>query len=149
MARRVRVPIRLDIVGVSPRLFDACVRNTQALVESRTNNKGTHEVSRANETIPEEFEGVSDESLVAHKKIASIAIDFRRAYGRSEVRVFEKSTNRFIERFFKPRKQTQHQLDSAGWPEFFVNGVRVFRGVPHSFSELDEAIDKAFGRSEY
>ncbi|HZW57315.1 MAG TPA: hypothetical protein VFF30_13585 [Nitrososphaerales archaeon] len=144
MARRVRAPIRLDIVGLSPRLFDACVRSNQALVESRT--KGAHEVSRASETIPQEFEGISSEVLVAHKKIASIAIDFRRAYGRSEVRVFEKSTNRFVERFFRSRKRS---TDSAASPEFFVNGVRVFKGLPQSFSELDEAIDKAFGRSEY
>jgi protein-disulfide isomerase len=31
-------------------------------------------------------------------------------------------------------------------PEFFVNGVRVFKGLPNSFSQLDEAIDNAFDR---
>ena len=78
-----------------------------------------------------------------YTKIAMIALDFQRAYGRAvEVRVFEKSQNKFFERVLKARGSGEQST-----PVFFVNGVRIFKGVPNSFSELDEAIENAFGKS--
>jgi len=76
-------------------------------------------------------------------RIALIALDFQRAYGRAvEVRVFEKSANRVFEKLMAFRSSAPGQM-----PEFFVNGVKIFRGVPSSFSQLDEAIETAFGKS--
>ncbi len=35
-------------------------------------------------------------------------------------------------------------VSSGEIPEFFVNGVKIFRGVPSSFSQLDEAYRECF-----
>jgi len=143
MARRVRVPIKLEIVGLNPRLFDSCFKNTLALVESRS--KGNQEVSSraVDSALSSEMQDVAPEALAIYNKVAAISIDFQRAYGRTvEVKVFERSKNRFARPFFRVRRQN----DESPMPEFFVNGVRVFKGLPNSFSQLDEAIDNAFGR---
>jgi len=130
MAKKGRVPLRLDIVGLIPDKFQACLENAHSLVESRT--KGS-----VSEMQP--IQGADQ----TYTKIAMIALDFQRAYGRAvEVRVFEKSPNKFFERVLKMRNS-----DEPNAPVFFVNGVRIFRGVPNSFSELDEAIENAFGKS--
>ena len=133
MARKGRVPLRLDIVGLSPERFQDSLRNAQALVESRT--KGSVSEVRANQP------GSATEEL--YNKIALIALDFQRAYGRAvQIRVFEKSSNRFFEKILSIRGSGEGNV-----PVFFVNGVRIYRGVPNSFSELDEAIENAFGKS--
>lgn len=144
MARKTRASLRLDIVGLSPRLFDICVRNTQSLLESRP--KGNSEVSGVEQLSPKAL-GVSTAILEIHKKISSIAIDFQRAYGRTvEIRVFERSSNRIVELFLRSRRRSPEAPMEAPVPEFKVNGVKVFVGIPQSFSQLDEAIDRAFGR---
>ena len=143
MARRVWVPIKLEIVGLNPRLFDGCFKNALALVESRS--KGNQEVSSrdADSAQSSEVQDVLQEALAIYNKVAAISIDFQRAYGRTvEVKVFERSKNRFVRSFFRGTALK----DEIPVPEFFVNGVRVFKGVPNSFSQLDEAIDNAFGR---
>ncbi|MCL5067507.1 MAG: hypothetical protein M1368_04035 [Thaumarchaeota archaeon] len=136
MVRKSRIPFRLDIVGLNPSTFQACLRNVEALVESRT--KGTlSRTGQASETKIEDSQGES------YNKIASIAIDFERAYGRTVViRVFERSSNKLMEKLLKFRG-----AEKTIAPEFYVNGVRIFKGIPNSFSELDEAIERAFGRS--
>ena len=142
MARRVRVPIRLEIVGLDPKLFDSCFKNRVALVESRS--KGNQEVSSSGQSVrSSESSNIDPATLVIYNKVAAISLDFQRAYGRTvEIRIFERSKNRFARLFIRARAQ----LDQNPMPEFFVNGVRVFRGIPNSFSELDEAIDNSFGR---
>ena len=78
-----------------------------------------------------------------YNKISMIALDFQRAYGRAvQVRVFEKSTNKLVNRILKVRGSSESTV-----PVFYVNGVKIFKGVPNSFSELDEAIEHAFGRT--
>ena len=72
-----------------------------------------------------------------------IALDFQRAYGRAvEVRVFQKSANRVLGKLMSIKTSSAGQI-----PEFFVNGVKIFRGLPSSFSQLDEAIENVFGKS--
>lgn len=133
MSKKGRVPLRLDIVGLIPDKFQACLENAQSVVESRT--KGT-----VSGMQPAEGSTGIDQ---IYTKIAMIALDFQRAYGRAvEVRVFEKSQNKFFERVLKARGSGEQST-----PVFFVNGVRIFKGVPNSFSELDEAIENAFGKS--
>jgi len=142
MARRARVPIKLEIVGLNPRLFDSCFKNTLALVESRS--KGNQEVSSrtVDSAQSSEMQDVTPEALAIYNKVAAISIDFQKAYGRTvEVKVFERSRNRFAMPSFRGRGENESPM-----PEFFVNGVRVFKGLPNSFSELDEAIDNSFGR---
>ena len=130
MAKKGRVPLRLDIVGLIPDKFQACLENAQSLVESRT--KGSVSEMQPTQSVDQTY-----------TKIAMIALDFQRAYGRAvEVRVFEKSPNKLFERVLKMRNS-----DESNAPVFFVNGVKIFRGVPNSFSELDEAIENAFGKS--
>ena len=125
MARKGRVPLRLDIVGLDPNLFQESLRNAQTWVESKT--KGS--VSRVQ----------SGSSQSVYQRIAFIALDFQRAYGRAvEIRVFERSPNRVFEKLFSFRGPVENRV-----PEFFVNGVRIYRGVPNSFSQLDEAIENA------
>ena len=133
LARKARVPLRLDIIGLDPERFKASLKNVQALVESKT--KGS--VSRMQT-------GQAEGSAVdVYQRIALIAMDFQRAYGRAvEVRVFEKSANRFLGKLMAFKGNAPNQI-----PEFFVNGVRIFKGVPGSFSQLDEAIENAFGKS--
>ncbi len=128
MAKRGRVPLRLDIVGLSPERFQESLRNAQSLVESRT--KGSVSETRQNQDQ-------------LYSKIALIALDFQRAYGKAvQVRVFEKSANKFLEKIMSVRRSRNQNS-----PVFYVNGVRIFRGLPGSFSELDEAIENAFGKS--
>ena len=142
MARRGRVPLRLDIVGLDPQRFQESLKNAQALVESKT--KGSS-VSRAAVVSP------ANSAEESYSKIALIALDFQRAYGRAvEIRVFERSANKFFEKMmgsFSRRSGSGETGGSARVPEFFVNGVRIYRGVPTSFSQLDEAIENAFGRA--
>src|SRR5579864_5593100 len=131
MARKGRVPLRLDIVGLDPDMFQESLRNAQTWVESKT--KGS--VSRVQ----------SDQSgsQNVYQRIAVIALDFQRAYGRAvEIRVFERSANRVFEKLFSFRSASENRV-----PEFFVNGVRIYRGLPNSFSQLDEAIENAFGKT--
>ncbi len=138
MARKGRVPIRLDIVGLNSDTFQDCMRTVEALVESRA--KGA--VSRTGEITSEQSK-VTDSQLELYNKIASIALDFQKAYGRAvEIRVFERSSNRVFDRLLKIRGSVRVAV-----PEFYVNGVRIFRGIPSSFSELDEAIENAFRKS--
>ena len=128
MVKKGRIPLRLDIIGLNPSKFQNCLKNAQALVESRT--KGSVSVPPAQVDSLDQL----------YEKIASIASDFQKAYGRAvQIRVFERSSNRFLDKILK----------SSGTrpPEFFVNGVRIFSGLPTSFSELDEAIERAFGKA--
>ncbi|MHB8566469.1 MAG: hypothetical protein ACYC7D_09940 [Nitrososphaerales archaeon] len=119
------------------------MRNTQSLLESRP--KGSSELSGVDELSPNAL-GVSSDTLEVHKKISSIAIDFRRAYGRTvEIKIFERSANRFVEVFMRSRRRST-AVPGELVPEFRVNGVKVFLGIPQSFSQLDEAIDRSFGR---
>ena len=136
MGRKSRNPFRLDIVGLSPGTFQACMRNVESLVEART--KGT--LSRSAQTSDTKIE---DSQSEIYNKIASIAIDFERAYGKTvEIRVFERSSNKLLNAVPKFRGSGKTTA-----PEFYVNGVRVFKGIPNSFSELDEAIERALKRS--
>jgi hypothetical protein len=133
MSKRGRVPLRLDIVGLVPERFEEARKNVQSLVESRT--KGTVSEVRADQAST----GIDQ----LYKKIAMIALDFQRAYGSAVViRPFRKSPNKFLERIMSVRSS-----DKPDTPVFYVNGVRIYKGVPNSFSELDEAIEKAFGKS--
>ena len=112
------------------------MKSVQALVESKA--KGSVSRIQGDQSV----EGASS-SQDAYYRIALIALDFQRAYGRAvEVRVFEKSANRVVEKLMAFRSASPSQI-----PEFFVNGVKIFRGVPSSFSQLDEAIETAFGKS--
>lgn len=131
MARRGRVPMKLDIVGLDPSIFSGCMRAVEALVESR---KGSVTSSESE---------VSGSKLDLYNKIAGIALDFQRAYGRAvQIRIFNRSPNKLIDRLLKIRRSTEDAV-----PEFYVNGVKVFKGVPESFSQLDESIENAFRRS--
>ena len=132
MAKKGRVPLRLDVKGLDPERFDSVLKNVQALVESKT--KGS--VSRIQSEQGENSQDI-------YYRIALIALDFQRAYGRAvEIRVFERSSNKVFERVMGFRGRSPNDM-----PEFFVNGVKIYRGVPSSFSQLDEAIEKAFGKS--
>jgi len=134
MAKKGRVPLRLDVIGLDPIRFESILKSVQALVESKT--KGS--VSR----MQSDQEGESSSHDVYYR-IALIALDFQRAYGRAvEIRVFERSPNRLVEKVMGFRGRAPNQM-----PEFFVNGVKIYRGVPSSFSQLDEAIENAFGKS--
>ena len=130
MVKKGRVPLRLDIIGLNPTRFQNCLKNSQALVESRT--KGS--VSAP----PVQIDSLDQ----LYEKIASIASDFQKAYGRAvQIRVFERSSNRFLEKILGSGSARGRP------PEFFVNGVKIYSGVPNSFSELDEAIERAFGKA--
>ncbi len=136
LARKARVPLRLDIIGLDPETFRASLKNVQALVESKT--KGSVSRMQADQSA-EGSSGTGD----IYFRIALIALDFQRAYGRAvEVRVFEKSSNRVLGKLMAFRTSAPGQI-----PEFYVNGVKIFKGVPSSFSQLDEAIENAFGKS--
>src|SRR5579872_3113660 len=136
LARKARVPLRLDIVGLEPERFKASLKNVQALVESKTRGS----VSRMQTDQTTEGTSATDD---IYFRIALIALDFQRAYGRAvEVRVFQKSANRVLGKLMSIKNSSAGQI-----PEFFVNGVKIFRGLPSSFSQLDEAIENAFGKS--
>ena len=133
MSKKGRVPLRLDIVGLVPEKFQQSLRNAQSEVESRT--KGTVSGMRHDE-------GASPMDQM-YNKISMIALDFQRAYGRAvQVRVFERSANKLVNRILKVRGSGESTV-----PVFYVNGVKIFKGVPTSFSELDEAIEHAFGKT--
>ncbi len=143
MGRHSKPPIRLDIVGLSQWIFDVCKQSCRTLV-------GTSVKSRAGFTdslysdVQLKLGNVPKEEVALHSRIALIAVDFERAYGRHvEIRIFEHSPNRMFDYFMRRSKKSA----SEKGPEFFVNGIRVYKGVPNSFSELDEAIDNAFGHS--
>jgi len=132
LARKARVPLRLDIIGLDPERFKASLKNVQTLIESKT--KGSVSRSQSDQ---------ADGAIDVYYRVAVIALDFERAYGRAvEVRVFEKSANRFVGKLLAIKGSAASQI-----PEFFVNGVKIFRGIPGSFSQLDEAIENAFGKS--
>lgn len=136
LARKARVPLRLDIVGLEPERFKASLKNVQALVESKTRGSA----SRTQTGQATESNSATDD---IYFRIALIALDFQRAYGRAvEVRVFQKSANRVLGKLMSIKTSSVGQV-----PEFFVNGVKIFRGLPSSFSQLDEAIENAFGKS--
>lgn len=136
MVRKSRIPFRLDIVGLNPSTFQACMRDVEATIGARL--KGA--LSRTGQTSETK---IVDPQGECYTRIASIALDFGRAYGKTvEIRVFERSSNKLMERVLKIRGS-----DKTVAPEFYVNGVKIFKGVPNSFSELDEAIERAFGRS--
>jgi len=133
MSKKGRVPLRLDIVGLIPEKFLESQRNVQSFVESRS--KGTVSESRPDQATTEVDR--------LYNRIAMIALDFQRAYGSAvEIRLFRKSPNKFLERLMSVRDSSKMNT-----PVFYVNGVRIYKGVPNSFSELDEAIEKAFGKS--
>lgn len=133
MSKKGRVPLRLDIVGLVPEKFLEYQKNVQSFVESRS--KGTVSESR-----PDQASSGVDQM---YYKIALIALDFQRAYGSAvEIRPFRKSSNKFLDRVLSVRGSGESDV-----PVFYVNGVRIYKGVPNSFSELDEAIEKAFGKS--
>ena len=120
MSKKGRVPLRLDIVGLIPEKFQECQRNVQSFVESRS--KGTVSESR-----PDQASSGVDQ---LYNKIAMIALDFQRVYGSAvEIRPFRKSRNKFLERIMTVRESGK--IDT---PVFYVNGVRIYRGVPSSFS---------------
>ena len=133
MSKKGRVPLRLDIVGLVPEKFIECQRNVQSFVESRS--KGTISQSRPDQAASDVEQ--------TYYRIAMIALDFQRAYGSAvEIRTFKRSPNRLLEKVQSFRKPGGGDL-----PVFYVNGVKIFKGVPSSFSELDEAIENAFGKS--
>jgi hypothetical protein len=138
--------VRLDIVGLDPRFFDICKQNNQTVVQSRGRDKrlvSSEETSNIEPAVPE-LASIPKAQLPQYIKVVSITIDFERAYGRGvEVRVFERSSNKLLNSFLRKR-------ESSGIlnPTFYVNGVKVFTGIPNSFSQLDEAIDKSFGSKD-
>lgn len=140
MSHRATSPIRLDIAGLNPHIFDLCRQNPQTLVGSR---RGRSVSQDDFSNLQGDLASVPKEDLVLYNNVVSIAIDFERAYGRSvTVRVSERSPNRLVDLF--GRKRTDESLKER--VTFFVNGTKVYSGVPNSFSELDEAVEKAFGR---
>lgn len=139
MGRASSTSIKLDIVGLEPRLFEMCKQNGQAVIESR--GKGRIVSTDTPEPNSPELSAMPTEQLAIYNKIVSIVIDFERAYGRSVlVRVFKRSSNRLLNSLFRSQPTSEVK------PIFYVNGVKVYTGIPNSFSELDESIDNAFGR---
>lgn len=136
--------VRLDIIGLEPRLFELCRKINQTVLQSRGKDRLVSTESTNLEEPNPELASVPKEELAIYNKIVSITIDFERAYGRSViVRVFEKSSNKIMNSFLKVRDPT-----GPTRPTFYVNGVKVYSGIPNSFSELDEAIDNSFGRKD-
>ncbi|MHB1907824.1 MAG: hypothetical protein ACYCQJ_03000 [Nitrososphaerales archaeon] len=138
MGRSSSSSIRLDIVGLEPELFQICKQNSKALIESRGKG-GIVSTDTSNEPGPT-LASIPKDQVALYNKIVSIAIDFERAYGRSVIiKVFKRSSNRVLNSLMRSQPSVLN-------PTFYVNGVKVFTGIPNSFSELDEAIDHAFGR---
>jgi hypothetical protein len=152
MGRRISTaPIRFDITGLDPRIFELCRQNRQAIIEQRSKGRIVSSSSSDplnNEGDPRlepELASLSKSELDLYTRVVAIAIDFERAYGRTVyIRVFRRSSNKFLNMLSSGRSRPQGQGNELK-PTFSVNGVRVFVGVPNSFSELDEAIDRAFG----
>jgi hypothetical protein len=135
---------RLDIVGLDPRIFEIFrEESNRTLVQQARGKERLVSTGSPNlETTNPELAALPKEQLALYSKIVSISVDFERAYGRNvEVRVFERSSNKLLNAVL--RRQTS---DDALKPVFYLNGVKVFTGIPNSFSELDEAIDNAYGR---
>ncbi len=156
MGRRISTsPIRFDITGLDPRIFELCRQNKLEIIEGRSKGRI---VSSSSSTDPQdnfedlrrdpELASLSKNQFDAYNQVVSIAIDFERAYGRTVyIRVFRRSPNKFLNLFSSGGgSKNRGQMAADLKPTFLVNGVKVFAGVPHSFSELDEAIDRAFGR---
>ncbi|MGI0080133.1 MAG: hypothetical protein ACRECH_10965 [Nitrososphaerales archaeon] len=142
MSRRALPPIRLDISGLNPHIFDLCRQNAQTLVGSRKGRSISQDDNYFS-NLRGDLASIPREDLLMYNSVVSIAIDFERAYGRSvTIRISEHSPNRFVDLFGKKRKDQSLRERVA----FFVNGTKVYSGVPNSFSELDEAVEKAFGR---
>jgi hypothetical protein len=139
--------IRLDIVGLDPKIFQICKENNRTLVQSRgKEHLVSTEGSNLEPTAPE-LSALPKDRLVLYNKIVSITVDFERAYGRSVVvRVFEKSSNRFLNTFLRGRDSASAAGSLELRPIFYVNGVKIYTGIPNSFSELDEAMDNSFGQ---
>ena len=143
MAHRASAPFRLDISGLEPRVFDLCRQNAQAIVGSRR-GRSISQDDNSPSGVNVELAKVPKDDLEVYGRIVSMVIDFERAYGRGVVvRIFEHSPNKVMDFFSRARKDSSLKESVA----FFVNGVKVYSGIPNSFSELDEAIDNAFGRS--
>jgi hypothetical protein len=152
MGKRITsVPIRLDIVGLEPRLFDLCKRSRLAIIEARSKGSvvSSSDAHRESESsVDRELVAVPKDQLEAYNKLVATAIDFERAYGRNvSVRIFERSQNKFVNLlFFGRRREPGSSPEMMLRPTFYVNGVKVFVGIPKSFSELDESVDRVFGR---
>jgi hypothetical protein len=144
MKRGTGPSVRLDIVGLEPRIFQICKENNRTLVQSRGKERLVSTESSNLEPTNPELASIPKDRLALYNKIVSISVDFERAYGRGvEVRVFERSSNKLVNAFLRGRDSSLELK-----PTFYVNGVKVYTGIPNSFSELDEAIDNSFGRRE-
>jgi hypothetical protein len=144
MKRATGPSVRLDIVGLDPRLFQICKENNRTLVQSRGKERLVSTESSNLEPTTPELAAIPKDQLALYNKIVSITVDFERAYGRSvEVRIFERSSNRLLNTFLRGRDSAT-SLEIK--PIFYVNGIKVYTGIPNSFSELDEAIDTSFGQ---
>jgi hypothetical protein len=144
-------PIRFDISGIEPRIFELCRQNRQSIIEQRSKGRivsssSSSEQNSEGTRLEPELASLSKNELDAYARIVAISIDFERAYGRTVcVRVFRRSPNKFLN-FLPVGGRSKNQIEKDPRPTFYVNGVKVFVGLPNSFSELDEAIDRAFGR---
>jgi hypothetical protein len=144
MKRASGPSVRLDIVGLEPRIFLMCRENNRTLVQSRGKERLVSTESSNLAPTNSELASIPKDQLALYNKIVSITVDFERAYGRGvEVRVFERSSNKLLNTFLRGRDSSLEVK-----PIFYVNGVKVYTGIPNSFSELDEAIDNSFGRRD-
>ncbi|MDH2900602.1 MAG: hypothetical protein PXY39_06480 [archaeon] len=144
MKRASGPSVRLDIVGLEPRIFLMCRENNRTLVQSRGKERLVSTESSNLAPTNSELASIPKDQLALYNKIVSITVDFERAYGRGvEVRVFERSSNKLLNTFLRGRDSSLEVK-----PTFYVNGVKVYTGIPNSFSELDEAIDNSFGRRD-
>jgi hypothetical protein len=155
MGRRISTaPIKFDITGLEPRIFELCRQNKQEIIEQRGKGRIVSSSSSANPSDvlddlrrEPELASLTKNELIIYNRVVSIAIDFQRAYGRTvTLRVYRRSSNKFLNALFGGRPKSQGNASGDLKPSFFVNGIKVFVGVPSSFSELDEAIDRVFGR---
>ncbi len=157
MGRKITsAPIRLDITGLEPRIFGLCKQRRQEIIEQRGKGSGISSSSSEpsgnidTSIVERELALLPKDTVETYGKIVSVAVDFERAYGRNVyVRIFEHSSNRFLNLLFTGKSRGSAPVPLLNIrPTFSVNGVRVFVGIPNSFSELDEAIDRAFGRGQ-
>jgi hypothetical protein len=154
MGRRISTsPVRFDITGLDPQIFELCRQNKLEIIEERSKGRMVSSSTDPQDNFEDmrrdpELASLSKNQFDVYNRVVSIAIDFERAYGRTVyIRVFRRSPNKFLNLFSSSgRSKNQSQMASDLKPTFLVNGVKVFVGVPNSFSELDEAIDRAFGR---
>ncbi len=145
MARRGPAPIRLDIVGLDPRIFELCRQDLKSVEGARGKARLVALSERENSTLHSELAALPKDDLALYNRVVSIAIEFEHAYGRNVVvRVFQRSSNRVTDIVFGRNKKNVPFAESK--PGFYINGGKVYEGFPKNFSELDEAVDKAFGR---